>query len=81
MTFLDCLFYCIGQDDLVDEFNRLTGCQIGGADKRTALERAIDDATGHIPNQKDYLRFVNFVYTVIWTPLNENPTYPNFTTR
>jgi hypothetical protein len=69
-TFVETLFYCIGIPEFVSEFNRLSGCSIG-VDKRTAIEKMIDKATGYEEvleaTRNDELRkFVEFVYEFIW---------------
>jgi len=67
-NFSDAVMECLDTPDFVKEFNILTGCNIG-VDDRTAIEVAIDKATGHDPHEKDYRRFIDFVFEYIWLPL------------
>ena len=43
------MLYCFDNKDFVRQFNRLTGSSLG-VDRRTALDRMIDEATGHEPS-------------------------------
>lgn len=70
MTFTECLFYCIGEPELVKEFNRLTGSRIG-VDDRKPIERLVDEAAGYIPFADDYVKFIQFVWAAIYLPLKE----------
>jgi hypothetical protein len=68
MMFVDCLREAIGNKDLVVEFNRLWGTQLG-ADRRPPIVRMVDDATGYQVGQEDMEKFVDFVYEFVWLPL------------
>ena len=70
INFLECLSVCASTPELVAEFNRLTGCKFGQSQNRTALERAIDEATGYSGERdEDMAAFVDFVYEMIWQRL------------
>lgn len=72
MTFTDVLYECIKHPDFVQQFNRLSGCELG--DRRALIVKMIDEATGYQAEvdkqQAGYMRqFVEFVYDVIWLRL------------
>ena len=59
ITFSECVVMCAGNQDLVQEFNRLTGFYMG--ERRDALAQAIDKACGYDPDivpRKDAWRIV-----------------------
>lgn len=68
MTFNEVVIYCAGEKDLVSEFNRLTSSKLG-IDNRSPIETMVDQATGYDPSEKDIIKFMNFVYQVVWLPL------------
>lgn len=73
--FLDCLTVCANTPELIEQFNRLTGCNLGQSQNRTALERAIDDAAGYSGERdEDMAVFVAFVAECVWMPLVEMET-------
>lgn len=60
MDFQEALTQCIKTPELVQEFNRLTGCSLG-IDDRPPVVRLIDEATGYQlevdkKNQEQYVR-------------------------
>lgn len=67
MYFEDCVIVCVGNKELVSEFNRLTGFHLG--ERRTALEAQIDAACGYDPDREAIPHFMDFVYEYIWLPL------------
>ena len=73
MTFQDAVMECANEPRFVSEFNRLTGCKLDFTDKRSPIEKIIDDATGYpYPfkiNKEDVHKFFDFVFEYIWLPL------------
>jgi len=76
MTFNDVLLECCQQKELVDQFNRLTGCKVLSNiyDTRPPIVRMIDESTGYqkILDQKaheDFTKFLAFVYDCVWIRL------------
>lgn len=70
-AFKDAVIMAIENKELVAEFNRLYGANIGAADARSPIEKAIDEAAGHDPQrqpeaEKDMLAFVHFFHEYIW---------------
>jgi len=65
MTFLECLYECIGTPELVKEFDRLTGYSLG-VDRRSIMDRMVDDASGHEPDKAAIEAFIAFVWDCIW---------------
>ena len=64
-TFSDWLAMCAGNDEFVENYNRLRGTHISfKPPRRSPIELAIDCATGHVPlpeNDPDELRqFLGF---------------------
>jgi hypothetical protein len=69
-AFANLVTYCASVPELVDQFNRLTGCNLGQSAKRTPLERAIDEATGYPgESEADMAAFVAFVHDTVWLRL------------
>lgn len=76
MTFYDCLLECATNKELIFQFNRLSGCNLG-PDNRTQLEKMIDAATGYDNELKqkqddELYQFIEFVYDVIWLTFQNN---------
>lgn len=67
MTFDECAVYCVGNSELVKEFNRLSRCHLG--ERRTPIEASIDNACGYDPDKEAIPQFLDFVYQCIWQPL------------
>jgi hypothetical protein len=67
MTFKECVVHCAGNGELVSEFNRLSGRQMGKP--RTGTEIAIDKACGRDPDKEAFPEFIQFVEEHIWNPL------------
>jgi len=69
MTFEECVIYCAGERELVAEFDRLYGANIGKLGLRSGIERMVDEATGY---EADCCRkFIAFVWDCVWTRLPE----------
>jgi hypothetical protein len=71
MTFTECVLECFDNRELIAQFNRLYGCSLG-VDRRSVIERMIDQATGHEPpavDEAEALQFIDFVYECIWSRL------------
>lgn len=66
MTFIECVALCAGNQELVQEFNRLTGLHMG--EKRSGIDLAIDEACGHDPDKEAFPAFIEFVEECIWEP-------------
>mgnify|MGYP001351158969 CR=1 FL=1 len=64
MNFTECCSTCIGNAELVDEFNRLSGHKLGKP--RSGIEKAIDKACGYDQDMAAMPDFVDFVYRCIW---------------
>lgn len=75
MTFQECCAECLNSKDLVREFNRLTGLQLG--QYRTPINSAIDKACGYDPDAEAIPKFVEFVYRCVWLPLCVQQEKPN----
>lgn len=70
VTFADCLAVCAQTPELVEQFNRLTGCQLGQSQNRTALDIMIDDAAGYSGERdEDMAAFIIFVWDCVWQKL------------
>lgn len=67
MDFQKCCSICIGNTELVEQFNRLTGHKLGA--KRTPFEMAIDKACGYDPDKEAIKDFCEFVFQFIWIHL------------
>ena len=67
ITFSECVVMCAGNQELVQEFNRLTGFHMG--ERRDALAQAIDEACGYDPDKEAFPAFIEFVDEFVWTPL------------
>lgn len=64
MTFEECCHECIGNKELLREFNRLTGKHLG--EHRSGVIRTIDEACGYDPDMEAMPLFVAFVYDAVW---------------
>ena len=65
---------CYNNDDIIKEFNRLTGHQL----KKLIwndIDTLIDDACNYKPNEKGIIEFIQFVEQFIWMPLISIPQY------
>lgn len=74
MTFHDCLMECARNQELVNQFSRLTGRKVGVATTRSPLEAMIDQATGFQETldkqmDDDLRAFVEFCHEVVWSRL------------
>ena len=71
--FVEVAVACAGHRKFVENFNRLTGCNLGKSLNRNALEMAIDKATGYSGESKDDMgKFVAFVWEFVWRRLPED---------
>ena len=72
-AFANLVMLCAAEPAFVEQFNRLTGCNLGQSANRSPLDMAIDEATGHSgENEDDMKQFVQFVYEVMWLRLPQN---------
>lgn len=72
MNFEECLMECASQPELVQQFNRLTGSNLG--EKRSPIDIMVDNATGYenivaAQQNEQCARFVEFVYNCVWLRL------------
>lgn len=65
--FQNMIEFCIGQDELIQEFNRLTNHHMG--ERRNAVVQAIDNACGYDPDVEAMPDFVRFVWDCVFLPL------------
>lgn len=71
MTFSECVLETFDNAELRAQFNRLYGCSIG-VDRRSAIEKLIDQATGFEPaviSKDEAHLFIDFVWYCIWIRL------------
>lgn len=68
LNFEQCCLECVKNQELIEEFNRLSGHQLGKP--RKPIEAAIDKACGYDPDIKAISEFVTFVYAYVWRPLH-----------
>lgn len=61
MTFGECLEICIGNIELVSEWERISGRSF----PKTPIERMIDESTGHL--DETMILFIEFVYDFVYT--------------
>lgn len=70
MTFVECVSTCAATPELVAEFNRLTGCNLGQSLNRKPIEVMVDEAAGYSGERdEDMAAFINFVWESIWQRL------------
>lgn len=63
---------CLGNDELVAQFNRLTGCRLLSSTNRKPLEIAIDKACGFDGERdEDWKKWTQFVIENVWQLLPE----------
>ena len=67
MTFEECCSECVKNEELVEQFNRLTGHSLGV--KRTPIQRIIDDSCSYNPDKEALPDFCQFVFNCVWYPL------------
>lgn len=65
LTFLGCVLRSLDNDELVAQFDRLTGRNVGR--KGSPLDLVIDEATGRQADDLD--AFIAFVRDVVWDRL------------
>lgn len=65
-----CLVEASGNQELVENFDRLTGCKVGRIASASAIEKMVDAATGF---RDDQLRqFSEFVHDCVYTRLPDD---------
>lgn len=64
MTFLDYVNTCLGNRELLIEFDRLRGTNLSEIGCASPINSMIDEATGR--NEDSMAKFVEFVYDAIW---------------
>lgn len=67
MTFEQCLLHCAGNQELVEQFERLSGHR--RLKSLTSIERAIDDACGYDCEHEYAIAFASFVWEFVWCTL------------
>ena len=72
ISFYDFVMTCIDNDELISNYNRLSGASIG-VDVRSPIEKLIDQSTGHqvaLDDQQDsqLTAFVDFAHD-LWLRL------------
>lgn len=72
MTFEECCIKCVGNKELVDQFNRLTGHKLGMSMKRTPVERIIDKSCGYNQDTEAFPDFCRFVEQFVWNTLDKD---------
>jgi len=63
-----CLLTALANEELVRQFDRLTGSNLQG--QGTPIDRMIDQATGR--NEKDMEAFIEFVKEFIYQPISKD---------
>lgn len=66
-AFCNLVQFCAANDELVEQFNRLSGLHMG--ERRTPIQIAIDQACGYDPDAVALPKFAQFVFDYIWKPL------------
>lgn len=75
MTFTECVSTCAATPELIAEFNRLTGSNLGQSLNRKPIEVMVDEAAGYSGERdSDMAAFVMFVYECIWIRLPQEAT-------
>ena len=66
--FFKVVMFCLENDHLVEQFDRLYGCSLSKIRKRKPLDKMIDDACGYIgAPTEDFHKF--FVFEFVWSRL------------
>ncbi len=66
-AFMECMDEACRTPELIEAFDRLTGCKIGTLAQRAPIERLVDEVTGF---RNDQMRqFVKFVHDSIYLRL------------
>ena len=66
-----CLDACLGHDEFMANYRKLTGHTILAPDLRTGLDRMIDKATGYDPHtikEEEARHFYEFERDYVWKP-------------
>ena len=64
MTFKECVLHCSEDSELLTQFDRLYGTHLSTMDRRSPIEKMIDESTGR--DKEALEKFVDFVYDCIW---------------
>lgn len=80
MNFVSVLIQCLANDELIAQFNRLTGRNLGQRHPRTAIDSMIDNATGYTAlrdaeDQEDMRAFAQFVHDAILSRMESQRDY------
>jgi len=67
MTFEECCIKCVENEELVNQFNRLTGCKLGVS--KTPIEKIIDESCKYNSTKETFGIFCQFVFDHVWIPL------------
>lgn len=71
LTFERVLAETAATEELVSEWDRLTGYRLRALGRRSPIERMVDDASGyHADQMREIARdFIEFVYNCVWMRL------------
>ncbi len=71
MTFNDCLATALKSEELVSEWDRLTGYRLRALGQRSPIDKMVDDATGFGGAKGSEIagEFIAFVFDYLWFPL------------
>jgi hypothetical protein len=64
MTLVDCIEYCLGQPELLIQFDRLRGTHLSRMGGRSPLDAAIDEVSGR--DEEAMQLFIAFVADAIY---------------
>lgn len=64
MTFEECVLICSENEELVAEFDRLSGTHLSSFGSRKPIDMMIDEATGR--DEEAMKKFVDFIYEFVW---------------
>ena len=67
MTFEKCCEICLGNEEFVAGFNRLTNSSLGV--KQTGINALVDKACGYDADKEAIPEFVKLVWETIWIPM------------
>lgn len=63
-AFMKCIVESCRTPELIEQFDRLTGCKLSALSQRTPIERMVDEVTGFRDDQMR--QFVEFVHDSIY---------------
>jgi hypothetical protein len=67
LTFPECVEYCAGNRELVENFDRLTGHNLSLVGRGAPIDQMIDEATGR--HEEGLRAFILFVWECVWMRL------------